>query len=117
LHRGEAYSLGWPVTWDNTFLPIFPLKKFYTRRVKGHTRFVGKYGRVSDPIKYIYILDQDHYPDQEYIYFMGSETLPSACYILSDESSIPFTLRVTGIKTKKKNWFSCTKVLAHLCFW
>jgi len=24
------------------------------------------------------------YPDQEYIYFMGSETLPSACYILSD---------------------------------
>jgi len=24
------------------------------------------------------------------IYFMGSETLPSACYILSDESSIPF---------------------------
>jgi len=30
------------------------------------------------------------YPDQEYIYFMGSETLPSACYILSEESSIPF---------------------------
>jgi len=29
-------------------------------------------------------------PDQEYMYFMGSETLPSACYILSDESSIPF---------------------------
>jgi len=29
-------------------------------------------------------------PDQEYIYFMGSETLPSACYILSDASSIPF---------------------------
>jgi len=28
--------------------------------------------------------------DQEYIYFMGSETLPSACYILSEESSIPF---------------------------
>jgi len=24
------------------------------------------------------------------LYFMGSETLPSACYILSDESSIPF---------------------------
>jgi len=23
--------------------------------------------------------------DQEYKYFMGSETLPSACYILSDE--------------------------------
>jgi len=28
--------------------------------------------------------------DQEYVYFMGSETLPSACYILSDESNIPF---------------------------
>jgi len=25
-----------------------------------------------------------------YIYFMGSETLPSACYTVSDESSIPF---------------------------
>jgi len=24
------------------------------------------------------------------MYLMGSETLPSACYILSDESSIPF---------------------------
>jgi len=29
-------------------------------------------------------------PDQEYIYFMGSETLPSACYIVSDESSTSF---------------------------
>jgi len=28
-------------------------------------------------------------PDQEYIYFVGSETLPSTCYILSDESSLP----------------------------
>jgi len=28
-------------------------------------------------------------PDQEYVYFMGSETLPSALQ-LSDESSIPF---------------------------
>jgi len=27
---------------------------------------------------------------REYIYFMGSETLASACYILSYESSIPF---------------------------
>jgi len=29
-------------------------------------------------------------PDHECIYFMGSETLPSACYILSDESIILF---------------------------
>jgi len=36
-------------------------------------------------------------PDQEYIHFMGSETLPSACYILSNESSIPFYSSVTGI--------------------
>jgi len=28
--------------------------------------------------------------DQEYINFMGSETLYSTCYILSDKSSIPF---------------------------
>jgi len=39
-------------------------------------------------------------PDQEYIYFMGSETLPSACYILSDESSIHFYSTSTGIKTR-----------------
>jgi len=50
-------------------------------------------------------------PDQEYVYFMGSETLPSALQ-LSDESSIPFySMRngynyiltiyaVTGIKRK-----------------
>jgi len=41
-------------------------------------------------------LDLD--PDQEYIYFVGSETLPSACYILSDESSIPFYSTSNGYK-------------------
>jgi len=35
-------------------------------------------------------IDSASDPDQEYMYFMGSETFPSACYILSDESSIPF---------------------------
>jgi len=40
---------------------------------------------------------------QEYIYFMGSETLPSACYILSDESwgrkrfLLPFTYFPTNL--------------------
>jgi len=37
-------------------------------------------------------------PDQEYIYFVGSETLPYACYILSDESSIPFYSTSNGYK-------------------
>jgi len=37
-------------------------------------------------------------PDQEYMYFMGSETRTITCYIISEETSIPFTLRVTGIK-------------------
>jgi len=36
------------------------------------------------------LIDSASNPDQEYIYFMGSETLPSACYILSEESNIPF---------------------------
>jgi len=41
-------------------------------------------------------------PDREYIYFMGSETLPSACYIhFATNLVYPFTLRVTGIKNKK----------------
>jgi len=31
---------------------------------------------------------------------MGSETLPSACYILSDESSIPFYSTCNGYKNK-----------------
>jgi len=29
---------------------------------------------------------------------MGSETLPSACYILSDDSSIPFYSTSNGLK-------------------
>jgi len=32
------------------------------------------------------------------MYFMGSETLPSACYILFDESSIPFYSTSNGYK-------------------
>jgi len=33
---------------------------------------------------------------------MGSETLPSACYILSDESSIPFYYTSNGYNKKKR---------------
>jgi len=40
-------------------------------------------------------------PEQEYIYFMESETLPSTCFILTDKSSIVYTVRVTGIKSTK----------------
>jgi len=42
-------------------------------------------------------------PDQEYIYFIGSETLPSTCYILFDESRIPFnsTSSVSGTATHR----------------
>jgi len=41
-------------------------------------------------------IDSASGPDQEYIHFMGSETLPSACYILFDESSIPFYFSSNG---------------------
>jgi len=41
-------------------------------------------------------------PAQEYIYFMGSETLPTASYILSHESSIPYYFTSNGYKNKKK---------------
>jgi len=43
---------------------------------------------------------------------MGSETLPSACYILSDESSkrVYFTLRVTGIKSRQNSCAEKDKV-------
>jgi len=35
-------------------------------------------------------LDSASDSDQEYISFIGSETIPPTFYILSDESSIPF---------------------------
>jgi len=35
-------------------------------------------------------------PDQEYIYHIWSETLPFACYILFNESSIPFYCTSNG---------------------
>jgi len=54
--------------------------------------------------------------DQEYIYFMGSETLPSACYILSEESSIPFTQRVTSIiKRENANMRGSWSVVLLMC--
>jgi len=37
------------------------------------------------------------------MYFMGSETLSSACYILSDESSISFYSTSNGYKYSVKN--------------
>jgi len=43
-------------------------------------------------------IDSASDPGQEYIYLMGSETLPSACYIFPDESSIPFYSTSNGYK-------------------
>jgi len=43
-------------------------------------------------------------PDQEYIYFTGSETVPSACYILSDESSIPIYSTSNGYNNKEERY-------------
>jgi len=43
-------------------------------------------------------IDSASDPDQEYIYFMWSDTLPSARFILSDESSIPFYSTSNGYK-------------------
>jgi len=64
-------------------------------------------GDVSDPIKYIY---SQSAPDQEYMYFMGSETLPSACYKLSDESSIPFYSTSSGY-----NKWNVQQMFFYLC--
>jgi len=36
------------------------------------------------------VIDSAIDPNQKYVYFMGSETLPSSCYKHSDEFSIPF---------------------------
>jgi len=57
-------------------------------------------------------------PDQESIYFMGSETLPvtyfptiSTCYILSDEASIPFYSTFNGYTyNRHKEAFATDKV-------
>jgi len=65
-------------------------------------------------------LNLDHYsgcsdPDQEFIYFMGSKTLPSTCYILSAESSIPFYSTNNGYnKRNHVNKINCTFNLSYL---
>jgi len=46
-------------------------------------------------------IDKTSDPELEYIYFIGSETLPSAYYILSDDSSILFYS--TGNRYRKHN--------------
>jgi len=43
-------------------------------------------------------------PDQEYIYFIGLKTIPSTCYILSDESSIPFFSTSNGYNNVPFEW-------------
>jgi len=52
---------------------------------------------VSEISAFIAAID----PDQEYIYFIRLETLPSARYIPPTNLVYPLTLRVTGIKTRK----------------
>jgi len=49
-------------------------------------------------------------PDQEYIHFMGSETLPSVTYSPTN-LVYPFTLRVTGIKIHKFIVISCIRAI------
>jgi len=44
------------------------------------------------------LIDSTSDPDKEHIYFMESETLPSSCYIFSDESSVPFYSTSNGYK-------------------
>jgi len=51
-----------------------------------------------------------------YIYFMGSKTLPSACYLLSDESSIPiyFTSNGYNYLLSRKVCVKCVRLLLTL---
>jgi len=44
-------------------------------------------------------------PDQEYILFICTETLSSACYILFNDSNIPFYSRVTSITMNTEHVF------------
>jgi len=44
---------------------------------------------------------------------MGSKTLPSACYILSDESSIPFYSTSNGYKNKTFKCYFVFKLLIN----
>jgi len=47
-------------------------------------------------------IDSASDPDQEYIYFIASKTLPSTCYVLSDKSNIPFYSTSNGYNNNKK---------------
>jgi len=48
-------------------------------------------------------IDSVNDPDQEYIYLMGSETLPSTYYIISEESSITFYSTSNGYNNIKRD--------------
>jgi len=56
-------------------------------------------------VYFIFLMPRPH-PHTPHIYFVGSETLPSACYILSDESSIPFYSTSNGYKNRIDPKFS-----------
>jgi len=55
-------------------------------------------------------IDSASDPDQEYIYVMGSETLPFTCYILSDKSIIPF-YSTSNWYNKKDRYSLCHRLL------
>jgi len=104
-------SLAFVVSEISAFIRTeFPRSQRSYGQTDGKTDGHGKIDSTSDQE-----CDSTINPDQEYIYFTGSETLPSACNrptnlvypFTHDESSITFystsngykiTLRVTGIK-------------------
>jgi len=67
-----------------------------TDRTDGQTD-MARSTRSVKLIKNIYTLWGRKLPDQEYIYLMGSETLPLPVAYFPTNLVYPFTLRVTGI--------------------
>jgi len=53
-------------------------------------------------LKHLAEIDSASDPDQEYIHFMGSETLSSICYIIFDKSNIPFYSTSNGYNNKNQ---------------
>jgi len=63
----------------------------YARSLRIYMPIISRLYKFGD-----HTVHMDGDPDQEYIYFIGSKTLsslPSTCYILSEESSIPLYSR------------------------
>jgi len=85
-----------------------PRENVFFRRVQEVRASLGQVYRAKRRLRweikrhlskiFVFLLKAKYLSDHPRIYFTGSETLPSACYILFDEYSIQFYSKSNGYK-------------------